>query len=675
MTRRAVAAVRAWLRRFAGRPGAGAGSWRRTGDALAELLDLAPAERAARLAALDAPELRHDLDTLLDAHASSGLLDENVLDLVTVPSDGATALATPGSELAGTHYVLQEPVGGGGMGVVFKAWDRRLGRTVALKFLPSHLLDDAGARERLRVEAQAAAGLDHPNICTIYEVGETQDGRFFIVMPFYHGETIAARLTRGPLAVAEVVSVALQTARGLAKAHDSGIIHRDIKPANLIVNADGVLKILDFGIAKLSGAAITLPGATPGTTAYMSPEQTRGDAITPATDVWSLGVVLYEMLTGTKPFGGGDARAVRAAICGAEPEPIASRRADVPQSLDQLVRATLAKDAAHRPPSAAAVAGELEAIGVLFGVNVAGISAARPREERERGDVPAMFSADGEGRDAVIVALRVSGYAQFLESRGSGEALREVDRVRTLVAETAERFGGVLNGFDESGGALLFGVPHAREDDCVRAARAAAVLVDGVCDSSEGDAPPATAPLRLHVGLDAGRVIVRPLDRHGVPFHVAGPAVDLAARLADLSPAGRVWVGPRCRRLLEPPLRLTLRDRMVLPDGDRTVSPYELAGESDDQTRLEAALRHGDLTPYTARDHELAQVRACLDDACEGAGRFVVVSGEAGMGKSRLLHELLPAVQDRGATVLRGRCLSYGAATAYLPFIDVVRDA
>ena len=682
MTRRAAAAIRSWIGRLGRRHGSASGTggalaWRRTGDALAELLDLAPAERAARLAALDTPngDLRRDLDALLDAHAASGLLDENVLDLVSVPPDAAMAPAAIGSELAGTHYVLHEPVGGGGMGVVFKAWDRRLGRTVALKFLPSHLLDDPAARERLRVEAQAAARLDHPNICTIYEVGETQDGRFFIAMPFYHGETIAARLTRGPLAVAEVVSIALQTARGLAKAHDSGIVHRDIKPANLIVNADGVLKILDFGIAKLSGAAITLPGATPGTTAYMSPEQTRGDAITAATDVWSLGVVLYEMLTGAKPFGGGDARAVRAAICGAEPEPIATRRADVPPSLDLLVRASLAKDAAHRPSSASAVAGELEAIGALLGVSVAGMSATRARDDRERNDAPSMFNADGEGRDAVVVALRVSGYAELLESCGLSEAQREVERVRALVAETAERFGGVLNAFDESGGALLFGVPHAREDDCVRAARAAAVLVDGVCDSSEGDAPQATAPLRLHAGLDAGRVIVRPVDRHGVSFHVAGAAVDLASRLAGLSPAGRVWIGPRCRRLVEPPLRLTLRDGMAVPDGGRTVSPYELAGESDDRTRLEAALRHGDLTPYTARDHELAQVRASLDDACAGAGRFVVVLGEAGMGKSRLLHELLPAVQDRGATVLRGRCLSYGAATAYLPFIDVVRDA
>ncbi len=647
--------------------------WRRTGDAFARLLALAPEERTAWLASVDTPNgaLRRELESLLAAHARPGVLDGSALDFVSVRGEHAPAAL--GAEIAGTHYLLQESIGGGGMGVVYKAWDTRLERTVALKFLHTYLLDDAAARERFRVEAQAAAGLDHPNICTIYEVGETQDGRFFIAMPYYHGETIAQRLAHGPLTVPESVSVALQTARGLAKAHDCGIVHRDVKPANLIATDDGVLKILDFGIAKLSGAALTVPGATPGTTAYMSPEQTRGDSIGAATNAWSLGVVLYEMLAGVRPFAGGDAPAVRAAICGAEPEPIAARRADVPPALDQLVRAALAKDAARRP-SMAAVSGELEAVGAFLGLSVAPGSLPWGRDERDRTDAAALVKPEGEGRDAAIVAVRVAGYAELLESRGPDEALRDVQRVRALLAETAESFGGVVNGFDESGGTLLFGVPHAREDDCVRAARAAAALVAGGSDSSDGDGAPASS-LRLHVGLDTGRVIVRPVERGGLSFHVAGPAVDLAARLADLSPAGRVWIGPRCRRLLEPPLRLTLRDGLSVPDGDRTVSPYELAGESEEKTRLEAALRHGDLTPYTARDHELAQVRACLDDACAGAGRFVLVLGEAGMGKSRLLHELLPVVQDRGATLLRGRCLSYGASTAYLPFIDVVRDA
>ncbi|HKV50850.1 MAG TPA: tetratricopeptide repeat protein, partial [Gemmatimonadaceae bacterium] len=364
----------------------------------------------------------------------------------------------------------------------------------------------------------------------------------------------------------------------------------------------------------------------------------------------------------------------RAAICGVEPEPIAARRADVPPALDQLLRAAVAKDPARRP-SMAAVSGELEAVGSLLGLRVAPGSLAWTRDERDRTDSAPLVKPEGEGRDAAIVAVRVTGYAALLESCGPDAALRDVQRVRALVAETAESFGGVVNTFDESGGALVFGVPHAREDDCVRAARAAAALAAGVPDSSDGDGTPALS-LKLHVGLDTGRVIVRPVvERGGLSFHIAGPAVDLAARLADLSPAGRVWIGPRCRRLLEPPLRLTLRGGLSVPDGDRTVSPYELAGESEEKTRLEAALRHGDLTPYTARDHELAQVHACLDDACAGAGRFAIVVGEAGMGKSRLLHELLPLVQDRGATLLRGRCLSYGASTAYLPFIDVVRDA
>lgn len=655
-----------------GRPAA-ARWWRRTGDAFARLLAMAPGERAAWLDSIDALNgtLRRELESLLAAHARPGLLDGSVLDLVA--TEPAPAPAPLGTDIAGTQYVLEDAIGGGGMGVVYKAWDRRLERTVALKFLHAHLLNDGAARDRFHIEAQAAAGLDHPNICTIYEVGETVDGRFFIAMAYYHGETTATRLARGPLTLGESVSVALQTARGLAKAHDCGIVHRDIKPANLVVTDDGVLKVLDFGIAKLQGAAITLPGATPGTTAYMSPEQTRGETIGTATDVWSLGVVLYEMLSGVRPFTGGNAPAVRAAICAQDPEPISARRADVPPALDQLLRAMLAKDPARRPPMTT-VALDLEAIGSLLGLGVALGGLPLARDERDRGDVPALVKADGEGRDAVIVAVRVAGYAELLESSGSDEASREVQRLRGVVAQTAESLGGVLNGFDESGGTVLFGIPHAREDDCVRAARAAAALVENVSDSSDGDAP-GGASLRMHVGLDMGRVIVRPLERGWPPFHVAGPALDLAARLADLSPCGRVWIGPRCRRLLEPPFVLTLRDSLSVPDGDRSVSPYELAGESQEKTRLEAALLHGDLTPYTARDGELEQVRACLDDACAGEGRFVIVVGEAGMGKSRLLHELLPVVQDMDVTLLRGRCLSYGASTAYLPFIDVVRDA
>jgi eukaryotic-like serine/threonine-protein kinase len=188
--------------------------------------------------------------------------------------------------------------------VVYRAEDTRLRRTVALKFLPLGLTRDPGAKARFLQEAQAASALDHANICTIYEVGEAGDGELYLAMACYDGETLRAKIERGPLPVSEAVDLARQIAQGLAKAHRHGIVHRDIKPANLMVTGDGVVKILDFGIAKLLSADLSLAGTFAGTPAYMSPEQARDEEVDARTDVWSLGVVLYEMLTGSRPLEG-----------------------------------------------------------------------------------------------------------------------------------------------------------------------------------------------------------------------------------------------------------------------------------------------------------------------------------------------------------------------------------
>jgi serine/threonine protein kinase len=340
--------------------------WERVSGALAEIIELPEGERAARLDALatDDGALRRELESLLRAHVQSGPLDGSVFDAVTIASVyGATAASMAWSaETIGGRYHLEDAVGDGGMGVVVKAWDEREQRTVALKFLSSHLLDDATARERFRAEARAISSLDHPNVCGIYEMGEATGERFYIAMPYYQGETIAVRLARGPLELPDVVSLATQIAHGLAAAHESGIIHRDIKPANLIVTHDGVLRILDFGIAKLGGQAMTAPGFTPGTAAYMSPEQARAQVVDPRTDLWSLGVVMYEMLAGTRPFRGADARAIAVSICTGEAEPVRSLREDVPPELERLVHSCLSKDPAGRPDSAARMAAMLAQI-------------------------------------------------------------------------------------------------------------------------------------------------------------------------------------------------------------------------------------------------------------------------------------------------------------------------
>ena len=248
-----------------------------------------------------------------------------------------------------SHYEILSKLGGGGMGVVYRAQDLKLDRPVALKFLPPELTRDPDAKQRFIREAKAASTLDHQNICNVHDIGETDDGQIFIVMAFYEGETLKKRIERGPLNIEEAIDIAAQIAQGLTKAHELGIVHRDIKPANIMITADGVAKIVDFGLAKLSARTmLTKAGSTLGTAAYMSPEQARGESADRRTDIWSLGVVLYEMLAGKRPFEAEYENAQLYSILNAELEPITGLRTGIPMELERVVSKCLAKSPAER---------------------------------------------------------------------------------------------------------------------------------------------------------------------------------------------------------------------------------------------------------------------------------------------------------------------------------------
>lgn len=210
-----------------------------------------------------------------------------------------------------SHYKIVEKLGGGGMGVVYKARDLKLDRFVAIKFLPPQYSHDDESKERFINEAKSASALEHTNIATTHEIGETDDGQLFIVMAYYEGETLKNRIKRGNIEIADAIDFTIQIAKGLKKAHQQNIVHRDIKPANIIITKDNVVKIVDFGLAKfLNRANITKSGSTLGTVAYMSPEQALGKEVDKCSDLWSLGVVLYEMLTGRLPFQGDGDQAI-----------------------------------------------------------------------------------------------------------------------------------------------------------------------------------------------------------------------------------------------------------------------------------------------------------------------------------------------------------------------------
>ncbi len=266
------------------------------------------------------------------------------------------------SLIAGKYRIVGE-IGRGGMGVVYKAEDIKLRRTVALKFLPAQWTADPDARERFVHEAQAASALDHPNICNVHEIEETEDGRMYIAMACYEGESLRDMLKRGPLPPEEALKIAIQAAEGMSAAHAKGIVHRDIKPANMLIAAQGIVKVVDFGLAKLAGQVkLTREGTTLGTVAYMSPEQARGEAVDQRTDIWSLGVVLYEMLAGVLPFAGEVDRALINAILHREPAPLSKSKKELPAGLENIVFKALRTNPSDRYQQMDEMLADLQAV-------------------------------------------------------------------------------------------------------------------------------------------------------------------------------------------------------------------------------------------------------------------------------------------------------------------------
>ena len=395
-----------------------------------------------------------------------------------------------------SHYRILEQIGAGGMGIVYKALDTRLGRAVALKFLPERLAHEPQALERFRREARAASALSHPGICTIYDIGE-QDGRAFIAMEFIDGETLHSHIHGKPLPLEEITRLGMQIAEALDVAHAEGIIHRDIKPANIFVTKRGQAKVLDFGVAKLipKGVAVasgdfsgdapdstSIAGIVSGTPSYMSPEQIRGDTLDPRTDIFSLGLVLYEMATARQAFGNGTGGMIIEAVLTRPPVPARSINPDIPSGLEEIIDKALEKDREKRYQHAVELRDDLQRLergsdswwkaapsdskSVLLSLSRTG--AARPARASKTIDSLAVLPFENVSRDpkheylsdgiagslinilATIPKLRVMAQSTVFRYKGRGTDPQGVGRELNVRA--------VLTGrMMESGGALRIG--------------------------------------------------------------------------------------------------------------------------------------------------------------------------------------------------------------------------
>jgi serine/threonine protein kinase/tetratricopeptide (TPR) repeat protein len=598
-------------------------------------------------------------------------------------------------------YLLERRLGSGGMGAVWRAWDERLQRPVAIKQVRPELRDRPGVRELLRHEAAAAARLNHPAIVHIYDILE-EGGADWIVMELVEGETLAEILRDGPLALPQALRLGREIAKGLAKAHSQGIVHRDLKALNVMVTPSGHAKILDFGIAKLTGvatggeipgSALFRPGTVVGTPFAMSPEQICGTPLDHRSDLFSFGSLLYEMLTGVSPFLAATEAATLGLVVGQRQPPVRQLLPEVPPELSELVDWLLEKKARMRPQDAREVATVLNAILARQPPRSPGEDrmSSRPRKPvrrtQDRTEDRTISLMPTLRRDAVPDSVPRAADA----SLGAGErrqvtvvccGLVEVSGPGTWRTPEAADLAGIMPGlrrvlyevvthFQGSSGTALgpqlwiyFGCPRARDDDVERAVLTAHELVDRVRRAdwkSRGG-----SPLALRAGVHSGPAIISKNRERQEPPSL-GPTLDVATSIQSVASAGEVLVSEATRRLTAK----SFETEGVLPGVSST-------GGSTSVFRIRAPLNASEQAfrtsvPLIARDGELDMLRQRWGLVQGGESQVVLISGEGGIGKSTLVHALRRALGGLAPRWLLCYGVTHARSSPFFAVIEMLR--
>ncbi|MEX1033735.1 MAG: protein kinase [Cellvibrionaceae bacterium] len=551
------------------------------------------------------------------------------------------------------HYRLLERLGQGGMGVVYKAYDEKLQRIVAIKFLSSIRAANPTDKERFVQEATAAASLNHPNVCGVYEIGESDDGQLYIVTAFCEGQDLAALIAANQLSLEQVLGISIQLCGALGSAHAKGIVHRDLKPANVIVSEALHVQLVDFGIAKIAGKDISQTGQIIGTFAYMSPEQFSGAIIDQRTDIWSLGVLLYEMLTGKRLYSGDSPAEIMYQLFNRE---LPGLTEDLPEQarFNQIIARCLSVDRQRRFYSTELVANELKAL-------------ERSLEQSAQLDtLPSRAAAaEPDGTKTGTASLTLSEYRKVIAMGidfcpGSGD-----QRTREAIKKQIKKHGGKVRDGDQL--FAYFGFP---------------ALGEGAADSALGCA---LLLMQLYGGASQSGSAVRRIALHNAPVvisndHLGGRrklSGDIAASLEPLlrshSAASVLLSESAAKRL-----RRSLPDSAQLRlDPNLGEGFYELDDVRDLQV-FSSTWHYG--SQLMGRYHELGLLESAWRDASEGETRTVMITGDAGMGKTRLIHELKRSIatkephQEEPHQIVECWCDPHQQDTALYPIVACIKQ-